>query len=530
MRAVVISIMVRYAGKSGYGRSIALAIQSAPEWLDAGRQTREPVRMDLQAFLKVCDQFKLGDLVTEQPHPETVGLAELAQRDLPAAIECFHRADRLAIDTLASRLAPAPAMVSAMRRTLDGGGRIFIAGCGATGRLALSLETFAREAWLPEDQPDSVMSFMAGGDAALIRSIEAFEDFPSYGARQLMELGFRDSDLLVAITEGGETPFVIGACEKAAEVATEAPWFLFCNPPEVLRRVAERSRRVLDSDRIRSFCLEVGPMALSGSTRLQATTVQMLVAGACLSEALGHESAASLFDQFSLLISRHDPAFLAPFIEAEATVYQAGDHVLYQTDAYGITVLTDTTERSPTFSLAPFENTRRPADPPSLCYLSLPEAPDSASAWHHLLHRAPRTLEWPEVGDRATLATLLGHDISATAPEWRAARHPGVRQLPYLVHGEGPILEFGGLTHDLGLGEAPLLLRHLMLKCCLNLQSTLVMGRIGRFESNLMTYVRPSNYKLIDRAARYAQNKFLQETGKPLSYEEAVRQAFENLA
>jgi N-acetylmuramic acid 6-phosphate etherase len=486
--------------------------------------------MDLQTFLKVCDQFKLGDLVTEKPHPETIGLAELAQRDLPAAIECFHTVDQLAVDRLAQRLEPASALVSAMRRTFDRGGRVFIVGCGATGRLALSLETFAREAWLREDQADSVVAFMTGGDAALIRSIEAFEDFPEYGARQLTELGFAESDLLVAITEGGETPFVIGACEKAAELAVEPPWFLFCNPPEVLRRVAERSRRVLDSERIHSFCLEVGPMALSGSTRLQATTVQMLVAGACLSEALGHESAESLFDQFAAFINAHDPVFLTPFIEAEATVYQAGDHVLYETDAYGITVLTDTTERSPTFSLAPFENANRPTDPPSLCYLCLPDAADSAAAWHRLLHRAPRTLEWPELGDKATLKTLLGHDISAAAPDWRAKRHSGVRQLPYLVHGPGPVLEFAGLTHDLGFEDAPLLLRHLMLKCCLNLQSTLVMGRIGRFESNLMTYVRPSNYKLIDRAARYAQNKHLQETGKPLPYEEAVRQAFAALA
>ena len=43
---------------------------------------------------------------------------------------------------------------------------------------------------------------MAGGDAALVRSIERFEDYPEYGARQLRELGFRDGDLMVATTRG----------------------------------------------------------------------------------------------------------------------------------------------------------------------------------------------------------------------------------------------------------------------------------------------------------------------------------------
>lgn len=33
--------------------------------------------------------------------------------------------------------------------------------------------------------------------------------------------------------------------------------------------------------------------------------------------------------------------------------------------------------------------------------------------------------------------------------------------------------------------------------------STLIMGRMDRYESNIMTYVKPTNYKLIDRATRY---------------------------
>lgn len=476
--------------------------------------------------MRVCDQFKLGGLTTEQPHPATIGLAELAQRDPARAVALFHRVDLMAMEALRHRLEPLSGLVEAIARTRSRGGRIYIAGCGATGRLALSLETFARESWLREEDKDAVVSFMAGGDAALIRSIEAFEDYPAYGERQLLEQGFSPEDLLIAITEGGETPFVIGACLRAADMSRESPWFLFCNSPECLCSTVERSRRVLESERVRNFCLEVGPMALSGSTRLQATTVQMLVAGAALSEALGHESADSLIKQFIDLLNRHDPAFLIPFIEAEARLYRDGHHILYQTDHYGITVLTDTTERSPTFSLVPFENKNRPEDESSLCYLCLPGCPDSASAWRHLLHRSPRTLEWPELNGKDSMETLLGFDISAKARDWRTSRSPDIKQMPFLVHGTGPSMEFAGISHDLGLDEVPLLLRHLILKCSLNLHSTLVMGRLGRFESNLMTFVRPSNYKLIDRAARYIQNRHRQETGNTLPYEEAVRQVF----
>lgn len=485
--------------------------------------------MDLEEFLRVSDQFKLGDLITEKPHPHTVGLAELAQTDLHQAVRLFHEVDLQAMDKLKQQLQPLSDMKEAIRRTFDNEGRVFIAGCGATGRLALSIETLAREAWL-EGKEDAVVAFMAGGDAALIRSIEAFEDYPEYGARQLRELGFCDNDLLLAITEGGETPFVIGACAEAASVSKESPWFLFCNPPEILTRVAERSRTILEMENVQPFCLDVGPMALSGSTRLQATTVQMLVTGAAIMEGLGLGNAGDLIDRFQEILLGHDPEQLIPLIEAETNVYNNEDLVLYQTDHYGITVLTDTTERSPTFSLAPFENRFRQEDNGSLCYLSLPGWKSATEAWSALLHRTPRTLEWPELEGKASMENLLGHDISNEASAWRTRRHPHKNQYPFLVHGSGPILEFGGCTVGLGAEKEPLLLRHLYLKCCLNLHSTLVMGRLGRFESNLMTWVKPSNFKLVDRAARYRQNSYKQSTGYSLDYEKAVREVFALMA
>jgi N-acetylmuramic acid 6-phosphate etherase len=485
--------------------------------------------MDRESFLRVSDQFRLGELTTEKPHPLTIGLAEAARSDLAGAIEAFNRVDLEAMDALEDRLEPLPELVAAMQRTLQVGGRIFLCGCGATGRLALSIEVLAREAWLPETSREQVIGFMAGGDAALIRSLEAFEDYPQYGARQLGENGFGENDLLLAITEGGETPFVIGACRAAAEIAREAPWFLFCNPETELVETVERSREVLESPRIRCFCLAVGPMALAGSTRLQAATVQMLVAGAALAEALGHGAAADTIARFRARLSGDHPALLAPFIEAEAEVLRGESLILYLTDRYGITVLTDTTERSPTFSVPPFESRDQPGTDSSPWYLSLPGAADTAAAWAELLHRPPRTLEWPELEGTGSLSYLLGHDISARAGDWRRERLPGRNQYPFLVHGPEPVLEFAGLSHSLGLSREPLLVRHLMLKCRLNLHSTLLMGRLGHFESNLMTAVRPSNHKLVDRAARLRQHRHRQLTGKEFGYLEAVAAVFEDL-
>jgi N-acetylmuramic acid 6-phosphate etherase len=70
------------------------------------------------------------------------------------------------------------------------------------------------------------------------------------------------------------------------------------------------------------------------------------------------------------------------------------------------------------------------------------------------------------------------------------------------------------------------LFEHLLLKMLLNQHSTLLMGRLGRFESNLMTWVRPSNLKLIDRAIRYVSYLLARE-GVRVPYEEIAVRCFE---
>ena len=62
-----------------------------------------------------------------------------------------------------------------------------------------------------------------------------------------------------------------------------------------------------------------------------------------------------------------DISFIENFIIKETDCYKNGEYLLYETDnRLGITVITDTTERSPTFSLFPFENVNEKEDI-SLC-------------------------------------------------------------------------------------------------------------------------------------------------------------------
>ena len=484
--------------------------------------------LNVDEFLALAGQFQLGGLDTEAQHPRSLHLSEEAQTNLPQAVATLKAVDVLALERFVEKAVGLPALARSINEVLTAGGRIFLCGCGATGRLSLSLELFCRLGLLGEDAGERVIAFMAGGDLALIKAIEKFEDHPEYGARQLEELGFGVGDLLIASTEGGETPWVIGATERAAEISRYQPWFLYCNPDEELIAVAQRSQRVIENPRIWKLNLAVGPMALAGSTRMQASTVLMAAIGFAMQHHLGPAEAATEVSRFLTLVNETDFGWLVPFTELEAETYANGGRVLYEPGAFGITVLTDTTERSPTFTLRPFENQLKPEEIASWCHLHLSGTSDHDSAWRALLMRDPRPLEWDGISETAGSAVLAGYDFSDQLLEKRRVRTRGQEHLRFVITdtADGFIWEFAGLRHELSVPGASFFMKNLLLKLLLNTHSTLIMGRLGRYLDNLMTFVKPSNLKLIDRAIRYVRLLLQRRTGNPGTYEEVARQLF----
>jgi N-acetylmuramic acid 6-phosphate etherase len=483
-----------------------------------------------EKFLSVSSQYNLGKLVTESSHPYTRDLSFLASGNLPVAVSKLKELDNQTIKVLSEKKEQIFNLKNIIHETLNSGNDIYFCGCGATGRLSLTLETLWRQEHDMDLFKDRVFSFMAGGDVALIRSIENFEDYPEYGARQLIESGFKDGDLLIGTTEGGETPFVIGAVEKATEISKRKPFFLYCNPDDLLCEVAERSKRVIQNRGIEKINLTVGPMAVTGSTRMQSSTILLAVAGIALlynnssNEAIGNE-----IDAFIRYWNSSDITFIEKFIIRETDCYANGEYLLYETDnQLGITVITDTAERSPTFSLLPFENVDEKDVNLSLCYLYMPESDISEEAWEKLLWRTPRTLEWPDINGIASRDRLLGFDFSSKVLSRREQHQKSKSQHRFKIldNQNGISFVMDDEIHFLGIPFSNSLFKHLVLKMILNTHSTLVMGRLGRYEGNVMTYVRASNNKLIDRAIRYI-DMLLKSKNISLSYSQICYILFE---
>lgn len=545
-----------------------------------------------EEFLKISGQFKLGALVTESSHPITTHLSEVAQNDIAGALKLLFEADGDVIKKFREfvQSGKAEPIKDTILCSLKNGGRIFFTGCGSTGRLSILLDSVWRDFWqrhaskeLRTQFENRTFSVMAGGDYALIKSVEGFEDFTEFGKKQLADLNVSSRDVVFAITEGGETSFVIGTAWAGIEAGAKV-YFVYNNPDDILCEHVQRSREVIAEPRIEKINLTTGPMSITGSTRMQATSIQLCVMLAVLEmvtrELTGQNPALPLPSQFlaaleQLHASLQSPdvlAHLAKLVALEESTYRHGHKTNYFANRFGIDVLTDTTERSPTYCTPPFRKFDDAAASESWAFLFLPDN-DTPGAWHNILKRQPRCVEWSESEIRSLVsedkfsrtletirkisrAELMRFKIGQDGAEYRALKKDDCAIVVVSEtekdslapegffriqleesHNAGAktgILYFGKTTiDDSWLAERTLFIplpptdflldgiTRVAVKLVMNALSTCTMVRLGRVMGNTMIWVVPSNLKLIDRATRYISRL------ASLKYEDANHLLFE---
>ena len=116
---------------------------------------------------------------------------------------------------------------------------------------------------------------------------------------------------------------------------------------------------------------------------------------------------------------------------------------------------------------------------------------------------------------------MLGFDFSENIFSVRKKHFPENTQVSFVITEENGALIFtlGGLRHVLAYEKLSVISKAVCLKMLLNTHSTALMGRLNRYEDNIMTWVRPSNYKLIDRSIRYCEQLLLRK-GIHVPYED----------
>ena len=525
------------------------------------------MKSQAENFINNEKQFHLGFLPTEQSNPKTKKLDEAFAKNISDGVRMLQSVDRDVLE-MAEKIFGSKEYASMCENAFTAilnGNKIVFSGCGATGRLSILLESMWRKFFikLKAENPGAyasvseyesrVFSIMTGGDYALVRSVESFEDYQEFGRQQARETGIEKGDVLIAITEGGETSSVIGTVKEAAEEGAKV-FLLFNNPAKLLSEKLERCREAIENQSVTVLDLHCGPMALSGSTRMQATTSEQLIAGAALETVLkkllaekkisksfaAEDYGANFKKLLQSLESEKAVSAISSYIEFEEKIYRSEGLISYYADEYLLDIFTDTTERAPTFMLPPFKKKDDDISPPSWAFVKTP-LHSTEKAWHEILGRKLRCLEWnketygkmgasekiiknpPLVGECDILKFIIGNEkdpsrLSANenaavfvlgASEMNNAEFmkafneasAGYRKKSGLIVGR--ICKDGFFNVPCEAVKSPLsVMEHLAIKLVLNTVSTGTMVRLGKVTGNWMSCVEVTNKKLMDRGVR----------------------------
>lgn len=389
-------------------------------------------------------QFQLHNLLTERPHPKTSKLSQRIAEDFLAGLRQLSSVDEDIVIKLAELAQGKKALRSltlAVENALLTGKKIYIYGCGTSRRVAFQMEsTFWRPFWkdlqnqekiwkkihphLKTSVQDQLIGSVAGGDQALIKSEQGWDDLYALGRLQLEEHSIQSEDVVICLSSSGTTQAAIGAIEAALDLcrqsrrfrpekAREKLFFIYNNPDELLQAYA-RSRNVIDEPGITKINLTTGPQAVAGATHLQAATMETFVLGHIIQTAVErvlrrHLSKKELsklgFKQKTLLptrlagferIQERIQAHLLPAIanlaSLEAETYTSGRFSTYFAAKGLDTVFNDCAERSTAFHLYPFDTVERKQRE---CWTQVwTPAANAEEAWFSLFGRAFRGLDF----------------------------------------------------------------------------------------------------------------------------------------
>ena len=203
-------------------------------------------------------------LPTEAAHPRAAKLDTMA----PEAIAALMLGEEAkAVRTAQSRADVIGRAARLVADRLAGGGRLIYVGAGTSGRLGTldaveCVPTFG----VP---PSRLVPIIAGGPAALTRSVEGAEDNVRDGEARLRRVAVGPADVVCCVAASGTTPFVRAALDYA-RFRRAATILVTCT---ALPTNGERVADVV-------IALDTGPEVIAGSTRLKAGTATKIALNA----------------------------------------------------------------------------------------------------------------------------------------------------------------------------------------------------------------------------------------------------------
>jgi N-acetylmuramic acid 6-phosphate etherase len=199
---------------------------------------------------------------TEQRNPRSMKLDEMSTA---RAVELMLSEEATVPRRLMKERRRIAQVVNLITSAFKRGGRLFYVGTGTSGRLGVLDASECPPTF--RSSPEMVRGIIAGGQAALWKSIEGAEDDATAGKREINSRRVAEQDVVIGIAASGTTPFVWGALREARR--RHAKTVLVCFNPFLTIPRTLRPTVVLAPN--------LGPEVLTGSTRLKAGTATKLL-------------------------------------------------------------------------------------------------------------------------------------------------------------------------------------------------------------------------------------------------------------
>jgi N-acetylmuramic acid 6-phosphate etherase len=201
----------------------------------------------------------IRDLETEQQNRASSALDTMSALEIARVINKEDKKVAAAVEEALPQIAEA---IDAIAAAIGRGGRLIYAGAGTSGRLA-ALDAAECPPTFNTD-PRTIQYVIAGGDKALGRAAEYSEDSRASGQRDMAKRKPVRKDVVVGVAASGRTPYTIGALEHARKKGAKTV-AVVCNRGSQLGAMADIE-----------IVIEVGPEAVSGSTRMKAGSAQKM--------------------------------------------------------------------------------------------------------------------------------------------------------------------------------------------------------------------------------------------------------------
>jgi len=209
--------------------------------------------------LSPCGPDRSPDLDTERVSPR---YRDIDLWDPADILEALIEGQFVAVAAVRAARPALERAARAMEPRLKDGGRLVYAGAGTSGRLAVQdgAELMPTFSW-PDDR---LLLLIAGGNEALLRSVEGAEDQFEHAAQLVRSHDIGRADALIAVAASGSTPFTL-ACLREAKERGALTVGIANNPETPLLNEADCP-----------ILLATGSEPIAGSTRMKAGTAQRI--------------------------------------------------------------------------------------------------------------------------------------------------------------------------------------------------------------------------------------------------------------